>query len=217
MEITELRPEIVYILGAGFSYDAGVPLQSEILGSIRQFEPIEYYKNKEIMDLSSLLSERFLTAQSKIFDFIGKIFQQEVPNPRLEDVFTLIDQNIQRRSYCVGCDWQELEVVRSALLNAIVVLFHTYESRVSPEAQEFYRLVAGYFVEERVNAGQKGHPFSIISLNWDCVLENAIYWFLEQCGGNKVDIDYCCYTTPLEGTSRHTPSINQKAVGLFNT
>jgi NAD-dependent SIR2 family protein deacetylase len=207
MGSVELRPEIVYILGAGFSYDAGVPLQSQILGSIRQFE---------LMDLPSLLSERFLTAQSKIFDFIDKIFQ-EVPNPRLEDVFTIIDQNIQRRSYCVGYDWQELEVVHNALLNAIMLLFHTHESQIPPEAQEFYRSVAGYFVEERVNAGQKGHPFSIISLNWDCVLEDAIYWFLEQCGGNKVDIDYCCYTTPLEGTSRHTPSINQKAMRLFNT
>ena len=207
METTELRPEIVYILGAGFSYDASVPLQSKILSSIRQVE---------LMDMPSLLSEKFLTAQNKIFDFIGKIFQ-EVPNPRLEDVFTLIDQNIQRRSYCVGYGWQELEVVRSALLNAIVLLFHARESRVPPEAQEFYRLVAGHFIEERVNAGQKGHPFSIISLNWDCVLENAIYWFLDQCGGSKVDIDYCCYTTPLEDTSRHIPSINQKAVGLFNT
>jgi len=206
MNPTDLRPEIVYILGAGFSYGAGVPLQSQILGSIRKFK---------LMDLPLILSEKFFTAQNEIFEFIGKIFQ-EVQNPRLEDVFTLIDQSIQRRSYCVGYDWQRLEVVRSALLDAIVMLFHTHESRITSNSQEFYRSIAGYFIQERVKAGQKEHPFSIISLNWDCVLENAIYWFLDQCGGEKVDVDYCCYTNQLEGTSRHTPSINQKAVGLFN-
>jgi hypothetical protein len=204
---TDLRPETVYILGAGFSYDAGVPLQSQILQRI---------KDLDILSTPSVLIDMFAESQGRIISFVNRIFK-EVPNPRLEDVFTLIDQNIQRRSYCVGYDWRELEMVHSALLNAIVVLFHTHQSQIPPEAQEFYRSVAGYFVGERVKAGQKEHPFSIISLNWDCVLENAIYWFLDQCGGNKVDIDYCCYTTPLEGTSRHTPSINQKAVGLFNT
>jgi hypothetical protein len=207
MEPTEPNLETVYILGAGFSYGAGVPLQSEILQHIKDSDPLS---------TPSVFSDMFAESQGRSISFINRIFE-EVPNPRLEDVFTLIDQSIQRRSYCVGYNWQELEIVRSALLNAIVMLFHTCESRIQSKMQEFYHSVAGYFVEERVNAGQKRHPFSIISLNWDCVLENAIYWFLDQCGGNKVDIDYCCYTTPLEGTLRHTPSINQKAVGLFNT
>jgi len=206
MTPTDLRPEVVYILGAGFSYDAGVPLQSQILQRI---------KDLDLLSTPSVFSGMFTESQGRIISFVNRIFE-EVPNPRLEDVFTLIDQSIQRRSYCVGYGWQELEVVRSALLNAIVILFHTHESRIKSNSQEFYRSIAGYFVKERVKAGQKEHPFSIISLNWDCVLENAIYWFLDQCGGKKVDIDYCCYTTPLEGTSRHIHSINQKAVGLFN-
>ena len=207
MEHTELRPDTVYILGAGFSCDAGVPLQSGILQRIKDLDPLS---------TPSVFSEMFAECQGRSISFINRIFEA-VPNPRLEDVFTLIDQSISHKNYCAGFNWQELELVRKALFNAIVLLFHTHESQVPPKAQEFYRLVAGYFVEERVNAGQEGHPFSIISLNWDCILENAIYWFLDQCGGDNVDIDYCCYTTPLEGTSRHTPSINQKAVGLFNT
>ena len=204
---TKLRPEIVYVLGAGFSYNAGVPLQSEILQRIKNLDPLS---------TPSVFSDMFAESQGRSISFINRIFEA-VPNPRLEDVFTLIDQSISHKNYCAGFNWQELEVVRKALFNAIVLLFHTHESRISPKAQKLYRSIAGYFIEERVKAGQKEHPFSIISLNWDCVLENAIYWFLDQCGGNKVDIDYCCYTTPLEGTSRHTHSINQKAVGLFNT
>ena len=203
---TQLAPEIVYVLGAGFSYDAGVPIQSEILSGIRRFQ---------LLDLPASLSSNFLTAQTEISSFIERIFER-VPNPRLEDVFTLIDQSIQRRNFCIGYSWQQLEVVRSALLNAIVLLFHAREEQVPAAAQDLYHETAAYLVEERLKAGQQNHPFSIVSLNWDCVLENAIYWCLDQCEGRKADIDYCCYTTPLEGTTRHTPSIYQKAIGLYN-
>lgn len=202
----QAAPETVYILGAGFSYDAGVPLQSQILESIRDLNPLS---------APTILSDMFAECQGRSIGFISKIFEK-VPNPRLEDVFTLIDQSIQHRSYCVGYSWLDLEVVRRSLLNAIVLLFHTRQMQVSQPAQNFYHAVAAYLVEERINAGQKNHPFSIVSLNWDCVLENAIYWCLDRCGGNAVDVDYCCYTTPLEGTLRHTPSIHQKAIGLYN-
>ena len=165
MKPTDLRPETVYILGAGFSYDAGMPLQSQILSNIRKFK---------LMDLPPILSGKFFAAQNEIFDFIGRIFQ-EVPNPCLEDIFTLIDQTIQRRSYCVGYDWQKLEVVHCALLDAIVMLFYTHESQVPLQAQNFYHAIAGHFIAERIKSGQKGHPFSIISLNWDCVLSKILF------------------------------------------
>jgi NAD-dependent SIR2 family protein deacetylase len=35
-------------------------------------------------------------------------------------------------------------------------------------------------------------------------------------GIKKADVDYCCYTTPLEETCPHTPSILQKAKKIFN-
>lgn len=195
----------IYILGAGFSHNAGIPLQAQILEGIHDMN---------LLDMPSSLSEKFLDAQSEIFTFIEKIFEQ-VPTPSLEDVFTLLDQSINRRSYCVGYSWQELEEVRSALYTAIVVLLHTRGRKISKQ-EEFYDSVAACLIKERLAAGQEGDPFSVISLNWDCVLENAIYWCLGQCNTTKADIDYCCYTNPFQGTSRHTPSINQKALGLYN-
>ena len=203
---TQLAPKIVYVLGAGFSHDAGVPLQAEILEHIRNLDPLS---------TPSLLSDMFAECQGRSIGFVARIFE-EVPNPRLEDVFTLIDQSVQRKNYCMGYSWQELELVRRSLLNAIVLLFHTSEEQNASSAADLYHSIAAHFIEERLKAGQKSHPFSIVSSNWDCVLENAIYACLEQCEGSQADIDYCCYTTPLEGTTRHTPSINQKALGLYN-
>ena len=205
-----LKPETVYVLGAGFSYEAGVPLQSQILERIRDLDPLS---------APSLLSEIFAECQGRSIAFISRIFEQ-VPNPRLEDIFTLIDQSVQHRNYCVGYNWQEIEVIRRALLNAIVHLFHSGESAIPPDKNKLYKEIAAFLIERRVKAGQKNHPFSVISLNWDCLLENAIYWCLDQYAITGVDVDYCCYTTPLQGLhgekTEHVPSIQQKAVGLYN-
>ena len=206
----ELRPETVYVLGAGFSCDAGVPLQPDILSGIRKLG---------LLDLPRVLSEEFVDAQNKIFDFIGRIFET-APDPRLEDVFTLIDQSIQRKNHCLGYNWQDLEVVRSALLDAIVLLFHAKQDLMASADRDFYDSVAAFLIEQRIAAGQESHPFSIISLNWDCILENAIYRCLDQYGITEVDVDYCCYTTPLQGPqgqkAKHVPSVQQKAKGLYN-
>ena len=205
-----LKPETVYVLGAGFSYEAGVPLQSQILERIKDLDPLS---------APSLLSEMFAECQGRSIAFVNRIFEQ-VANPRLEDIFTLIDQAVQHRNYCVGYDWQEIEAIRRALLNAIVHLFHSEESAIPSNKKELYREIAAFLVEERVKAGQENHPFSIVSLNWDCILESAFYWCLDQHAITGVDVDYCCYTTPLRGPdgekARHVPSIQQKAVGLYN-
>jgi len=206
----QLKPETVYVLGAGSSYDAGVPLQSEILQRIKDLDPLS---------APSVLTDAFAECQGRSIAFINRIFER-VPNPRLEDIFTLIDQSIQHKNYCVGYNWQEVEVIRRALLSAIVHLFHINESRTPPAKNGLYRKIAAFLIEERVEAGQQNHPFSIISLNWDCVLENAIYWCLDEHEIGNVDVDYCCYTTPLQGPggqeAKHVPSLQQKAVGLYN-
>jgi hypothetical protein len=210
MDEEQLKPETIYILGAGFSYAANVPLQREILGGIRALR---------LMDLPPVLSEGFLDAQNKIFDFIGRVFET-AEDPRLEDVFTLIDQSIQRKNHCLGYNWQDLQVIRSALFGAVVLLLHTKEDLMASSEKDLYDAVAAVLIERRVAGGQEAHPFSVVSLNWDCVLENAIYRCLDPNGLTEVDIDYCCYTTPLQGPdgkkANHVPSILQKARGLYN-
>lgn len=54
MSSDELSPETVYILGAGFSREAKVPLQDEILGSIQDLS---------LSDAPLALVDAFLDAQ----------------------------------------------------------------------------------------------------------------------------------------------------------
>ncbi len=111
--------------------------------------------------------------------------------------------------------WFELEIVRMALYKAIMILFHDCERGYEDDLC-FYRKVAAYFVYLRMKSGQDSRPFSIISLNWDCILENSIYWCLEKLNTKKVDVDYCCYTHPFEKRERHTRSIIQRAIEIYN-
>lgn len=203
---TTSASKTVYVLGAGFSRNANVPLQSEILECVREMN---------LINTPSILQDKFTVCQGKSISFVNRIFK-EVSNPSLEDVFTLLDQSVRNNNYCLGYNWLSLGEVRRALYEAIVILFHTREKETPDDKKEFYRFIAAYLIEDRLNAGQENDPFSIISLNWDCVLENAVYSCLEQCDDKKVDIDYCCYTNPFKGASRHIPSINQKALKLYN-
>jgi hypothetical protein len=71
-----------------------------------------------------------------------------------------------------------------------------------------------------MQAGIDGDPFSIISLNWDSLIEDSVFCVLNLTGGIRdgsalADVDYCVYTTPLLN-SPHTASTKQKASQIYN-
>jgi hypothetical protein len=193
----------VYILGAGFSYEAGIPLQTNILNQLHATD----FTN-------SIFAETFPIHQGFTRDFIGRVFEL-VPNPSLEDVFTIIDQSIQNRYNCYGYSIKELEQIRKAFYTSIVMLFNEKEKNLPEAPAGHYRLIAGHLIERRISYANAADRFSIISINWDCVLENAIYWCLERIGAHaKGDVNYTCCTFPLDTSGRHTCSVNQEVLGL---
>jgi len=205
----------VYVLGAGFSYDAKVPLQANILERLKGLNlAIEKPGSDFYEQIPMELAIEFRDAWRKIQSFLDGIFSQ-VSIPSLEDVFTLLDQTIEKRGYCVGMTWKDLETIRTALYKAVVILFRNCEDAVKDEL-DFYNAVALHFINKRIKAGQANKPFSIVSLNWDCVIENTIYRCIKKLKKKNIDIDYCCYTYPFEGIDKHTPSILQRAKGIFN-
>lgn len=199
----------VYILGAGFSRDAGFPLQAEILDQIRGAEVDLMGAPRHVLDV-------FDPARNRLFQFLGEVFPAGV-TPSLEDIFTLLDQTIARHEYCRGFSRSDLESVADALQQAILFVLHSAGERVTHQTAGFYRTVACFLIERRLVARQEDDPFSIISLNWDSLLEDTIYWCLREAGlVGTVDIDFCCYTTRLGTSSPHVPSLAQKAKGLYN-
>jgi hypothetical protein len=206
----------VYILGAGFSKPAGFPKQGELLTGL-------------INRLTDLSGDQFMPLEitSSISEFLTRCgFMREgrlVFTVTLEDLFTLLDQTISDRNSFVGFSWVELIKIRDSLIRGVLGLLHSCAHKhLSSEEQRFKLLVANLIIK-RINARTEDpneDPFSIISLNWDSLIEDSLYWVLHQTGGIRgrkgiADIDYCVYTTPLPN-SPHTASTKQKALGIYN-
>lgn len=205
--VTTRTPKRVYVLGAGFSREAALPLQAEILSRIRDFN---------LMDIPTDVFEAFVSAQEQLFPFLRRAFPAS-EDPNLEDVFTLLDHSIAKREDCLGEPWMRLVEIRDALTRAILSIIHHAAEGQTPQAEALYHGVASSWLALRVASGQAADPLSVITLNWDYLVEDSIYACIaDTATEGRVDIDYCCYSTPLDASSPHVPSLLQRSRGIYN-
>jgi len=207
----------VFVLGAGFSKDAGFPLQSGILSLIT---------DSEFVGLSDISSEpkpdspttRFLRERKELIEFLGRVFHPQ--EQRLEDIFTLLDQSISTRATFAGYKLTDLIRLRDAWVRSILFCLHKRSEEHLAKPASMYVRFAEWLIGERVTAGLEGDPISVVSLNWDSLLEDSLYRVIHRLRAlRRVDVDYCVYTTPLDPNPAicpHTPSPKQRASGIFN-
>ena len=198
-------PKTVYILGAGFSAPAGGPNQDAIMSLL--------VKRPESDRLQGFLQ-----------DYL-KIPKAKIKNLALEDVYTPIDRCIADRQSFRGIDQQRLERIRFDLdmLIARVIKDKFDAGRRSKKFDDEYVTVfSKYLVSQarhrsdlargvqNADCAKSYDPFSIISLNWDILLDNALDRALEKAdaevGFNDYDpfgvVDYCCYVSSLDKGDR---------------
>ncbi|MDR4496345.1 MAG: hypothetical protein MRK02_00175 [Candidatus Scalindua sp.] len=198
----------VYVLGAGFSYDGGFPLQSHILNRILD-------SSVHAEDIIAT-TDRFFLSKEPLKQFLDKVFHFS-KNPSLEDVFTLLDQTIARREYCLGYSWSDLDQIRDTLKRAILTTLHFSLDNLKDKQKLFYEKLGLHFIFRRLKDKIDKQTFSIISLNWDPLVEESIYWNIANLKSERlVDVDFCCFSNPFGENSRHTASILQKSKGIYN-
>ncbi len=212
------EPKTVYVLGAGFSKDAGYPLQARILPKLQAL------RKAPRLDPSSRESRARSSSQEIRKRYQGLIracsfpsvdeLLRERPRLCLEDIFTFLDQSIERRDSYREFTWIDLEEHRISFNAAILSVFHLCgESKTDTT---FYERLAASMIFRRISAGRAGDPFAIVSVNWDSLIEDSIYACISRAHvEGEIDVDYGCFSNAL-GTSPHTPSITQKAKGMFN-
>ena len=195
-------PRTVYIAGAGFSYPAGVPVQAGLLAHVQELG---------VLDAPALVSEAFFEAQTTALDFITTISRSDTIPP-LEDAFTLLDQTIATRGFCLGYSWQEAVVVRERLQRALLVVLHAACANV--QNASFYGHVASN-VLSRATSDDVTDSVAVLTLNWDSVFEDALFASIRAVGGEKrLDVNFGCDTTALAQPSAHSPSVTQEARGV---
>lgn len=187
----------VFILGAGFSYPANLPLQKNLIGDISKNKNMSLLKEQEIFEKFLVnfldLDENDEENRSKIKDEIDKVIDQI----DIEDIFTIFDRAYKNEEYFHKYSWNELHHIRMSLIKLIIDLIDT---RLS-DFQSFkiiYENFIKYICENYKSA-------SIILLNWDTLLEKLIK---EVC--DDIKIDYCFYTYSLDD-EHHIPHINLKS------
>lgn len=198
--------KIVYILGAGFSSPAGGPAQDAILG--------------EIWNLPDDLVIK--PHRNRLRWFLQRVLNVDETRVSLEDIYTPVDRCLADGLALRGMGEEKLLELRNSLgyliAQAIKIRFDRYPITAKKYVEDFAKyLVALAAVRAEKAKGASGaseakkyDPFSIISLNWDILLDNAVNAALKakdlRPDGSLMTgdyepfgvVDYCCYISSLD-------------------
>ncbi|HLL46718.1 MAG TPA: hypothetical protein VK399_08405 [Longimicrobiaceae bacterium] len=188
----------VFVLGAGFSAPARMPVQADLMRDVLG-HPSRAGVRKTYKTLFNLLNP------------------DEMANIPLEDVFTMLDRARRSGETIRGLSRKEIERSHTQLLVAITRQFKPKLTRFGHPA---YTSFFSELVRVRIGAGdaaaQEEDPFSIITLNWDTIPEIVLSRLGRLGTSPPAVIDYTCYDYDLAGRPGHVPSINRKAREKFN-
>jgi predicted Zn finger-like uncharacterized protein len=202
-------------LGAGFSIPAGAPCQAAILAEIFNLGD----QDRRIVEAKNQLS-RFL------FEDLH-IAQSDAIKVALEDTYTPIDRCIADGTWLRGRSHSQIRKLRDhlgylisrAIAQRISKNLNTQQGRgayIDRFAKYLVTRAAHRAVLARntdnARAAKDYDPLSIICLNWDILLDNALYNALLRDCNDSGDydpfgvVDYCCYISSLDATDNRIRS-----------
>lgn len=187
----------VFILGAGFSAPAGMPVQADIM-----FDVLRSY--------SQPIQDTARKVYTTLFNMVDPDDMRAVP---LEDVFTMLDRANHHGEVIPGLTHQQ---IRDSLVSLVRAITHEFNKKLRSCNLDDYRPFFESLVKCRKGDGSAtahdADPFSIVSFNWDTIPD----FLIDQVADAEVGIDYACYDYEIEEGVNHIPSILRKAKGLFN-
>ncbi|MFM2335157.1 MAG: hypothetical protein RIS91_1160 [Bacteroidota bacterium] len=200
----------VYVFRAGFSVSAGLPTQNELTKEI--FNP-QFADDKKY----SLLQYSLFETQTKLLDLLKNEFGIDGNNEfslSLEDIYTALDRCIQENSNFRYFHPEELLQVRQTL-DALLILALKSKSKLSKNS-DYIEKFAKHLIESsltRVAKFRKHDPISVITTNWDILLDLALREQLKI--NNNGVIDYMCYVSSLRDDPTIKPGIQALTEGQF--
>jgi len=198
----------VYVLGAGFSIEAGAPSQADIMKCIFSEEITRYSDMQDYHNFKNLLSKQMNYDPSQ-FEFI-----------QLEDIFTPLDRCIADNINFRGLSIPEIIKYRESAFNMIGLAIKDKLDH-SSKSKDYINFFANYLVEK--SSIRSGHNYrvydtvSVISTNWDILLDNSIYNAINDNPPKKAVVDYCCYISSLDKDDKTVmPGLEMLGFGGFN-
>lgn len=203
----------VYILGAGFSKSAEAPLQSEIIDEIFKLT------DDNILALEIDNRHKAQTLLNTFKDFRGsfeKFLENELnlsknrfKDTTLEDIYSLIDKSIINNMSFRNIPRNELIQLRLQINALIIILMKCkLQSVESLHINKF----SNNLVSIRRNNINKD-PFTIISTNWDIILENSLLNYIDSQEGI---LDYCFYLHRYDSGEKLRSGLYYRGQGKYN-
>lgn len=203
-----MNDKTVYILGAGFSKEAFAPSQEELVSKIFEVDK----KNPYEFEGGSV--DRF-----KLFltDTLGipEALHNSIP---LEDIFTPLDRCIADNLVFRNLNIEETLKIRGLIY---YLIGKTLEYLLRNSSKNYIDHFAAYVTDKaskRQSYQYSNHdPVSIISTNWDILLDNSIKSRISNNHLDKGVVDYCCYISSYdEGNFSVKPGLEALGLGGFN-
>ena len=203
----------VYFLGAGFSADAGGPIQNQIIQFILDDKFIEKFQsNPEVIKArKSFIKfiEKTLSIDKKLWDNIA-----------LEDIFTPIDRALSTGKSFKNFGTNELIKLREEfhLLMGSAIKFGVDNENNKDYINEFAKYI-NTIAQKRLENGLD--EISVITTNWDILLDNSLEDLTRRYSIINEDklavVDYCCYISSLEKNDEYIkPGLLALGKGGYN-
>ncbi|MHB8579906.1 MAG: SIR2 family protein [Ignavibacteriaceae bacterium] len=201
--ITE-KKKTVFFLGAGFSCAAGAPSQKELLGKVINYSgddygnPVDYY----LQNIKMFFRDAFSLDDNKMRDF------------SLEDFYTPIDKCILQNSSFRGYSIDHIKKIRNELSTLISIVIDaelTNSAKDKTYLDKFVDLIID-FINRDLNYSYSRPELSIITTNWDILLDRRFYQkSIQQNFNLKLD-----YGTPTINLIYSRPSYKEMLKRIFD-
>ena len=128
----------------------------------------------------------------------------------LEDIYTPIDRCIIDNVAFRNINRISLIEIRQKINGLIMMMIDAKlkEIIVDNYAQRF----STYLINKKLQMSIDSDPFSIISLNWDIVMDNALFIEINK-NPNKGVLDYCCHYNSYSELFDYYPGLMARGKG----
>lgn len=198
----------VYILGAGFSMEAGSPSQEKLVESIFNINKTDpnVFGSDEVKTFKKFLS-RTMNVPSR--------FHNQVP---LEDIFTPLDRCMLDNTSFRNLNQDQ---IKKATQLVYYLIGKTLQYLLAGPDKRYIDMFATYLVAQgskRMHNEYKNiDSVSVISTNWDILLDSSIQSKIDNLFPMKGVIDYCCYVSSYwKDDERIKPGLEMLGSGGFN-
>ena len=198
----------VYILGAGFSKEAQAPSQEDLVRKIFEIHKSTPYEftDDTVQKFKTFLTDTLLVPES---------LHNSVP---LEDIFTPLDRCLTDNISFRDLDADGIKEIRGLIY---YLIGKTLECLLRNSEKEYINIFAEHLVKiasQRTNYKYRSiDSVSVLSTNWDILLDNSIKSIVDKKFHGKAVVDYCCHISSYWPDDESVkPGLEMLGLGGFN-